>query len=82
MYEYQLTAADDAKRVIAKGKLNKPQLTLSAEVLRQIAASGNSEANRGVAQLKLKRSSDKKEMRAWLHYDEVRNHLRLVGQLN
>ncbi len=82
MYEYQLTAANDAKRIIAKGKLDRPQLRLSSELLRQVAASGGSEENRGVAQLKLKRSGDKKEMTAWLFFDEVRNHLQLVGQLN
>ncbi|HEX4948362.1 MAG TPA: hypothetical protein VFZ34_16935 [Blastocatellia bacterium] len=81
-YEYQLAAADDAKRVLASGKLNDPQLTLSSDLLRQIATAGSTDANRGVAQLKLKRSGEKKEMTAWLFYDDVRNQLRLVGLLN
>jgi hypothetical protein len=82
IYEYQLTAAADAKRVLASGKLNAPQLTFSSELLRQVGMLGNTAANRGVVQLKLKRSGDKKEMTAWLFYDDVRNHLQLVGQLN
>jgi hypothetical protein len=81
-YEYQLTAAEDAKRVLASGKLNAPQLTLSSELLRQVGMLGNTAANRSVAQLKLKRSGEKKEMTAWLFYDDVRKHLQIVGQLN
>lgn len=81
-YEYQLVAADDRKQVLAKGKLDTPQLTLSSTLLRQIGMLGNTEANRGIAQLQLKRTGDKKEMTAWLFYDDVRNHLQLVGQLN
>ncbi len=81
-YEYQLSAADDTKRVLAQGKLDKPQLTFSSELLRQIGVIGSTAANRGVTQLKLKRSGDKKEMTAWLFYDDVRRHLQLVGQLN
>jgi hypothetical protein len=82
VYEYQLAAAEDAKQVLAKGKLDQPQLMLSPELLRQIATLGNTPENRGVAQLKLKRSGNKKEMIAWLFYDDVRRHLQLVGQLN
>ena len=81
-YEYQLSAAGDPKRVLARGKLNNPQLTFSSELLRQFAAVGGTEADRGVAQLKLKRIGEKKEMLAWLFYDEAGNQLRLVGQLN
>ncbi len=81
-YEYQLSAADNSKRVLASGKLTAPQLTFSSELLRQVATLGSSDINRGVAQLKLKRSGDKKEMTAWLFFDDVRRHLQLVGQLN
>ncbi len=81
-YEYQLSAADAPNRVLTQGKLDAPQLTFSSELLRQFAAVGSTEAERGVVQLKLKRTGEKKEVLAWLFYDELRNHLRLVGQLN
>ncbi len=81
-YEYQLSAADDTKRVLAKGKLNHPQLAFSQELLGQIASLGTAEAERSVAQLILKRTGEKQEMKAWLFYDEARKQLLLVGQLN
>ncbi len=82
MYEYQLSAPSDPKRVLAQGKLDAARLSFSTNVLRQFAALGNTEAERGVAQLKLKRSGETQEIKAWLFYDEARNQLRLVGQLN
>ncbi|MBL8206422.1 MAG: hypothetical protein JNM09_19450 [Blastocatellia bacterium] len=81
-YEYQLSPAGNPNQILAKGKLDSPRLELSSELLRQIATSGSTEADRGVAQLKLKRTGDKKEMVAWVFYEDLRKHLRLVGQLN
>lgn len=81
-YEYQLLAVENPNRVLASGKLNNPQLTFSAELLSQIAACGSTETDRGVAQLKLKRAGEKKEMLAWLFFDQANNQLRLIGQLN
>ncbi|MBS1808217.1 MAG: hypothetical protein JST84_08505 [Acidobacteria bacterium] len=82
MYEYQVSDAETPNRILASGKVDDTQLTFSTVLLQQMAACGNTEANRGVAQLKIKRTGEKKEMLAWLFYDQSRNELRLVGQLN
>lgn len=81
-YEYQLSAPESPTRILASGKLDQTQLMFSTALLQQIAVLGNTEANRGVAQLKLKRTGEKKEMLAWLFYDQAKSELRLVGQLN
>jgi hypothetical protein len=82
IYEYQLLAVESPSRVLASGNLNNSQLTFATDLLQQIAASGSSEKDRGVAHLKLKRKGEKKEMSAWLFFDQANNQLRLIGQLN
>jgi hypothetical protein len=81
-YEYQLSAASEPNQVFANGRLDQPRLTLPSDLLRKLAKVGTTEIDRGVAQFKLKRIGEKKEMLAWLFYDEAHNQLRVVGQLN
>jgi hypothetical protein len=78
-YEYELSAAAEPKKILARGSTSTPQLRLARELAEKIGACGGSDADRGVARLTLARRGDKQVARVYLYYDSSRAQLRIVG---
>lgn len=59
-YEYEIQTLDRKPEILAKGSFNQTKLEINPKLIQQISAVGNSEENRGVVKLVLKRPGENK----------------------
>lgn len=60
-YEYKLQGLGKKSRTLANGSFNKDYLEINADLIKQVAAIGNTEETKGIAKLTLNRNNERKK---------------------
>jgi hypothetical protein len=80
-YEYEIAPAHPESQSAVTGKIPSAELTLSKELLEQIAEFGSGPQDGGVARLTLRRLGETQEKQVFV-YADGRGTVRLLGQVN